>query len=253
MISIEYLPQTAFVFMLIFARLGTMIMLMPALGETVIPARVRLIFALLFCFIMMPLVADSYGKLPQTVAGLAIIVIGEVLIGLFVGMVARLIMSALHVAGNVIALQTGLAFAQNVDPTAGGHGVLFSNFMSLLAVTLIFATNLDHLLIAAMRDSYTLFQPGVVLPVGDFAQIAIKAVSGSFMLGVQLAAPFLVFGLVFYLGIGILSRLMPQIQVFFIAMPANIGLGFLMFMVLLGAMMTWFLEGFEGSLSVFVR
>lgn len=253
MISIEFLPQTAFVFMLVFARLGTTLMLLPALGETMIPARVRLIFALLLTFIMMPLVSSAYGKLPESVAGLAVLVIGEVLIGLFIGMIARLIMSALHVAGNIIALQTGLAFAQNVDPTAGGHGVLFSNFMSLLAVTLIFATNLDHLMIAAMRDSYSLFEPGVMLPTGDFAQMAIKAVSGAFRLGLQLAAPFLVFGLIFYLGIGILSRLMPQIQVFFIAMPANIALGFLMFMVLLGAMMTWFLEGFESSIAVFVR
>ncbi len=252
MITIDFLPQTAFTFMLIFSRLAAMLMLMPALGETSIPANVRLILALLLTFVMMPLVASSYGAIPDTVPGLAFIVLTEVAIGLFIGGAARIIMSALHVAGNIVALQMSLAFAQNVDPTQGQQGVLISNFLSLTAVTLIFATNLDHLMIAAMRDSYELFVPGQPIPVGDFSQMAVKFVSGAFKLGLQLAAPFLVFGLIFYLGIGILSRLMPQIQIFFIAMPANIMLGFVLLLFLLGAMMTWFLQGFEQSISMFV-
>lgn len=252
MITIDFLPQTAFTFMLIFSRLAAMLMLMPALGETSIPANVRLILALLLTFVMMPLVASSYGAIPDTVPGLAFIVLTEVAIGLFIGGAARIVMSALHVAGNIVALQMSLAFAQNVDPTQGQQGVLISNFLSLTAVTLIFATNLDHLMIAAMRDSYELFVPGQPIPVGDFSQMAVKFVSGAFKLGLQLAAPFLVFGLIFYLGIGILSRLMPQIQIFFIAMPANIMLGFVLLLFLLGAMMTWFLQGFEQSISMFV-
>ncbi len=251
MITIDFLPQTAFTFMLIFSRLAAMIMLMPALGETSIPAQVRLVMAFLLSLVMMPLVASTYGAIPVTVPGLAFIVFTEIAVGLFIGGVARIIMSALHVAGNIIALQMSLAFAQNVDPTQGQQGVLISNFLSLLAVTLIFATNLDHLLIAAMRDSYEIFVPGQAIPVGDFSQMAVKLVSDAFRIGLQLAAPFLVFGLVFYVGIGLLSRLMPQIQIFFIAMPANITLGLVLLLFLLGAMMTWFLQAFEQSISMF--
>ena len=251
MITIDFLPQTAFTFMLIFSRLAAMIMLMPALGETSIPAQVRLVMAFLLSLVMMPLVASTYGAIPVTVTGLAFIVFTEIAVGLFIGGVARIIMSALHVAGNIIALQMSLAFAQNVDPTQGQQGVLISNFLSLLAVTLIFATNLDHLLIAAMRDSYEIFVPGQAIPVGDFSQMAVKLVSDAFRIGLQLAAPFLVFGLVFYVGIGLLSRLMPQIQIFFIAMPANITLGLVLLLFLLGAMMTWFLQAFEQSISMF--
>lgn len=253
MINIEFLPQTGFVFMLVFSRLGAMIMLMPALGEISVPTRVRLILALLLSGIMMPLVADTYSAIPLTVIGLGIAVIYEILIGIFIGMSAQIVMSALHVAGNIIAMQTGLAFAQNVDPTQGTQSAIIASFLSMLAVTLIFATDLHHLLIAAMRDSYVLFKPGEVLPVGDFLQMAIKAVSGAFVLGVQLSAPFVVFGLVFYIGLGLLSKLMPQIQIFFIAMPANIGLGFALLFLILGAMMTWFLNGFEQTISVFIH
>jgi flagellar biosynthetic protein FliR len=253
MISIEFLPQTGFVFMLVFSRLGAMIMLMPAIGEMAVPTRIRLILALILSAIMMPLVSDTYSAIPLTVPGLALAVIYEILIGIFIGMSAQIVMSALHVAGNIIAMQTGLAFAQNVDPTQGTQSAIVASFLSMLAVTLIFATDLHHLLIAAVRDSYVLFKPGEILPVGDFLQMAIKAVSGAFVLGVQLSAPFVVFGLIFYIGLGLLSKLMPQIQIFFIAMPANIGLGFALLFLILGAMMTWFLQGFEQSLSVFVH
>lgn len=253
MISIELLPQTGFVFMLVFSRLGAMIMLLPALGEVSIPGRIRLILALVICAVTLPLVSDTYSAIPETVPGLALTVIQEIAIGLFIGMSARLVMSALHVAGNIIALQTGLSFAQNVDPTQGSQSVIVTTFLSMLAVTLIFVTDLHHLMIAAMRDSYLIFRPGEIFPVGDFLEVAVKAVSAAFRLGVQLSAPFLVFGLVFYLGLGILSRLMPQIQIFFIAMPANIGLGFALLSLLLGAMMMWFLEGFEQTMAVFVR
>ena len=252
-LSINILPDTAFVFLLVFARLGSMIMMMPAIGENGIPARVRLIMALLLTALIMPLVAGSYGKLPETITGTAMLIVFEIAVGIFIGMAARLIMAALHVAGNIIALQMSLAFAQNVDPSQGHQGVLVANFLNLLAIALIFATDMDHMLIAAMRDSYELFKPGQYLPVGDFSQMAVETFSHAFRLGLQLAAPFLVFGLIFYLGIGVISRLMPQIQIFFIAMPANITLGLVLLMVLLGAMMTWFLDSFESTVMLFVH
>ncbi|MDO8289015.1 MAG: flagellar biosynthetic protein FliR [Parvibaculum sp.] len=253
MFTVELLPQTAFVFMLIFARVSSMVMLMPAIGEASIPMQIRIILSMLLSFILYPLVSESYSAVPPTVPGLAMTVFYEILIGIFIGMSMRLVMSALHVAGNIIAMQTGLAFAQNIDPSQGTQSALVANFLNMLAVTLIFATGLHHLLIAAMRDSYILFQPGDIFPVGDFLQLAVKMMSGAFELGVQLAAPFVVFGLVFYIGIGLLSKLMPQIQIFFIAMPANIGFGLALLFLILGAMMTWFLQGFEQTLHMFVH
>ena len=110
-----------------------------------------------------------------------------------------------------------------------------ATFLSVVAVALIFAFDLHHLLIRAIADSYTLFRPGGGLPTGDFAALAVKVVAESFLVAIQLAAPFLVFGLVFYVGLGILSRLMPQVQIFFVAMPANILLGFVILMLLMGS------------------
>lgn len=250
--SFDLAPHTAYVFILVFSRIGTMVMLMPALGEVSVSSRVRLTFALVLTGVMMPLVQGEYAPMSANVPSVAWAVISEMLVGFFIGSMSRLIMSGLQVAGTVIAFQTGLAFAQNVDPTQGIQTALVGSFLSMLAVTMIFATDLHFLLIGAMRDSYVLFRPGDVLPLSDIVETAISIVSGAFRLGIQIAAPFLVFGLIFYLALGILSKLMPQVQIFFVAMPANIMLGFALLAVLMGGLMTWFLAFFEETIGLFL-
>ncbi len=251
--TLTFLPGTAMVFMLIFARLGSMIMVMPAIGDAFVSPRVRLGFALAMTLVMMPLVRDTYGPVAGTFGLVLGALLGEIVVGVFVGLSARLIMSAVHVAGTAIAFQTGLAFAMNVDPSQGTQSALFGSFMAMLAAVLIFALDMHYLLIQAIHDSYQLFAPGKMLAWEGFAQMALRTVAGSFRVGLQMAAPFLIFGLIFYLGIGVLSRLMPQVQIFFIAMPANIMLGFLLLMLLVSSMMMWFFDHFATSMAEFVR
>ena len=162
------------------------------------------------------------------------LLVEEILIGAMLGLTARLTISALEVAGAVIAQQLGLGFVTAVDPTQGEQGAIVGNFLTMLGITLVFATDMHHLVIAALNDSYTLFAPGEVPAVGDAAALITKIVAGAFRIGIQLSAPFLVFGLMFNIGLGVLSRLMPQMQVFFVALPLSILLG-LMFLVLVSA------------------
>jgi flagellar biosynthetic protein FliR len=104
--------------------------------------------------------------------------------------------------------------------------------------------------LAAIYDSYMVFSPTDPLMFDDAAQMAVKSVGAAFVIGVQMSAPFIVFGLVFNIGLGLLSRLMPQLQVFFIAMPAQIGLGLVLLAVLLTMMMGWYLTHFEAELAM---
>jgi flagellar biosynthetic protein FliR len=169
------------------------------------------------------------------------VLIQEVLIGAVLGLTARLALSALIVAGTAIAFQLGLGFSMAVDPTQDQQSVLVSNFLAILGVALIFATDMHHLAIGALDESYAIFKPGTALPSGDVAQLMISTVSGAFRVGIQLAAPFLVFGILFNVGLGVLARLMPQLQVFFLGLPASIMIGFAILLVLVGALMTTFL------------
>jgi len=251
-IELDFLPQTAFAFLMVFARIGAISMALPGIGDRTVPPRVRLVFALSLSLIMLPLMLDLLPTLPRALNAMAAALVGELLIGLAIGFAVRLIISVIQIAGMAIASQTGLAFAQSVDPTLGSQGTMVSSFLAVLAVAMIFATDLHHLMLKAMYDSYTLFKPGTGFPSGDFAHAALDTVETGFRVAVQLAAPFLVFGLIFYLGLGVLTRLIPQVQVFFVAMPANIAIGFILLLLLIGTLMMWFLEFFAQALQPFL-
>ena len=249
-VNISFLPSLAAVFLLMFARLGTMAMLMPGLGERGVPTRVRLVIAVVLTLVLMPIYRDAYtADLSGGFAPILGVLIQEVLIGAVLGLTARLALSALVIAGTVIAYQLGLGFSMAIDPTQDQQSVLISNFLAILGVALIFATDMHHLAIGALDESYNLFKPGSVLPTGDIAELMIATVSGAFRVGIQLAAPFLVFGILFNVGLGVLTRLMPQLQVFFLGLPASILLGFALLMILIGLLMGTFLQYLGSVLS----
>jgi flagellar biosynthetic protein FliR len=247
-VDISVLPALAATFMLIFARIGTMVMMMPGLGEMNVPVRVRLTIALMLSAIFLPLHQAAY-VIDLRAPGPVLLLLGqELLVGAVLGMTARLTMSALQIAGAVVAQQMGLGFVTAVDPTQGQQNAIVGNFLTVLGVTLIFATDLHHLVIAALNDSYRLFAPGTAFLLGDIASLVTRTIAAAFKVGIQLSAPFLVFGLLFNLGLGVLSRLMPQMQVYFVGMPLSILLGFLILLLVVGAMMGTFLDFLGGVL-----
>lgn len=253
-IHLPELSGLVLVYLLVFARTGAMVMLLPGIGEASVPPMVRLVLSLAISLALAPTVQSAYPQTaPASSMALVLLIAQEVTAGVLVGTMARIIMSSLNVAGTLIATQTGLAYAQTVDPTShGDQSAVIGNFFSLLAVVLIFATNLHHLAIGAIQGSYALLPPGQPLPTGDIAELAIRLVSGSFALGFQLAAPFIVFGFALYAALGVLARLMPQMQIFFVAMPVNIMTGLVLLMLLLGTMMTVFLNYYAEQMGTFI-
>jgi flagellar biosynthetic protein FliR len=241
-IDISFLPGLAAAFVLTFARVGAMVMLMPGIGETNLPARVRLGIVLLLSGILVPLHRNDYTVDLTSLGPLITILFQELIIGAMLGLTGRLAISALQVAGAVIAQQLGLGFVTAVDPTQNEQGAIVGNFLTLLGITLVFATNMHYLVIAAINDSYTLFKPGEMPLVGDAAQHITQVIATAFRIGIQLSAPFLAFGLLFNLGLGVLSRLMPQMQVFFIGLPLSILLGLLLLILVMGTMMGIFVD-----------
>src|SRR5438876_843389 len=146
--NVSFLPAYGAAFMLMFARIGTMVMLLPGVGELSVPSRVRLVVALILTAVLFPLHQAAY-TIDLRSPGPVLIALGqELLIGVVLGMTARLTISALQTAGSVIAQQLGLGFVTAVDPTQGQQGIIVGNFLTLLGVTMIFATDLHHLVIA---------------------------------------------------------------------------------------------------------
>ena len=245
-IDITLLPALAATFMLVFARIGAMVMLLPGLGEANIPVRIKLAIAILLTLVILPLHRAAYNIDMQSITALLVLMMHEIVIGIVLGATARVTLSALQVAGSVIAQQLGLGFVTTVDPTQGQQGLLIGNFLTILGLTLLFATDSHHLVIAALNDSYSIFAPGEAMVSGDVASLATSAFTAAFKIGIQLSAPFLVFGIVFNIGLGVLARLMPQMQVYFVGVPLSILFGFLILALVLVTMMGTFLEYFIG-------
>lgn len=237
---------------LVFVRVGAIVMLIPGLGETAVPPRIRLSFALLLTLAMTPIVAGRLPGLPGTVGAMGGFILREAIVGLMLGALLRMLLAALAVAGEIIAIQTSLSFAQTANPAAP-PGTTVSAFLSLLGLTLIFATGMHQLFIGAIVNSYALFGPTRPILMGDALTLAVRTMGEAFAVGVQLAAPVMVFSLVFNAAAGLVGRVMPQFQVFFAATPLNVILGLSVFALSLGVVGLVWMARYRDLLGVFLR
>lgn len=246
------LPVEVFAVFLVFARVGAFLLVMPTIGEAYISPRIRLALALTITLVLAPAVLPVIPAEPPGALGLFLLVAAEIVVGLFLALIVRIYVMALSTAGTVIAFQTGFANAVLFNPGLADQGSLPAVFLTLLGALLILVTDLHHLMLMGLADSYSLFRPGDPLMPGDMADLIARTVADSFALGIQLSAPFIVVITVFYVLLGVLSRLMPQLQIFFIALPAQIMLGLGVFLVTLSSMMLWFLEVLTDNLGGFL-
>ncbi|MBL4790385.1 MAG: flagellar type III secretion system protein FliR [Kordiimonadaceae bacterium] len=244
----EILPNEAFGFILVTIRLSALVMLVPVFSESSIPTRIRVGFALAVSFIVYSTIKTQLPPIPASVFDLTNLMVHELIIGSMLGLSIRVLMSAIHTAGTVIAFQTGLAAARAFDPSQGQQSVVVAAFLNLVAITLILTTDLHHLMLQGMAFSFEKFPIGEQIPMADFATMVTQHVSGAFFLGFQMASPFIVYGMIFNLGLGLVARMVPGFQVFFVGMPINIFLGFAMMSIVLGSLMTLFLGKFEALL-----
>jgi flagellar biosynthesis protein FliR len=237
---------------LVFSRIGSFVMVMPGVSQGNVPPLIRLSFALVLAMCIGPIAQPYLPVEPATVDGTAFYIGREVLIGLAIGGLLQIFLTSMTAAGEFVSLQTTLAFARTANPTGAAPGTTLSTFLTLMGVTLIFDTNLHRLFIAAMAHSYTLFPPMRSLPLNDAAALAAQTVSKSFGLGLQLAAPVVVFALVFNVATGLVGRMMPQVQIFFVATPLSLLLGLSIFALSLGGIGVVWSGAYEDFLRNFV-
>lgn len=241
----NYQIADSFVFalLLIFCRVGTFCMFVPAIGDMAIPMRIRLVFAILLSFLIMTVITDQIPAKPTALVDFVILIFNEVAIGLSIGIAIKVIQSALHVMGLTFAYQSGLSSGTIFDPSQASQGSIYGNFLTITFVVLLLATDMHLNILRSIRFSYDVFGFGFFSKnYADFVNLIVRVSSDAFNVGVRLSAPFLVVGVLANLGAGVLSRLMPQMQVFFILMPAQIFIHSIIFMVTMGAALMWFVE-----------
>ncbi|MEO1018031.1 MAG: flagellar biosynthetic protein FliR [Pseudomonadota bacterium] len=243
------LDQEVFAALLVFARLGSALMVAPGFGEAYISFRVRLLFAIALSLLAMPLLGDRLPALPPDFLAMAILVIREIIVGLLIGTILRLALMAIHFAGGVIAMQSGLAAATFFDPSEGTQSALTSNYLTIAALTMMFATDMHLLLLQGLVASYAPIAPLDGHAFNDAISFLIEHSSAALLWGVRFAAPLLVVSLVFQLLMGVLNRLMPTFQVFFVAIPLQLMLSFGVIALGLGAILFGFITLLEQSIA----
>ncbi len=248
----QFLVQGVFAFMLTFVRIGTAMMIMPGVGDSFTPQNIRLYIALGLSLVLSPLVLPYLPDPVPTTLVLFSLIVMEFVIGLFFGTIARIFMAALDTAGMVISTMSGLGNAQVFNPGSATQGSLAGALLSVTGVILLFATNMHHLLIYGLVGSYELFPVGSIPDSGSMAEMISRAMAASFLVGIQIASPFIVISLLVYVGMGVLTRLMPQIQVFLIALPSQIMLSFVTLSLTISAILLFWLSKFEDSMLFFL-
>jgi flagellar biosynthetic protein FliR len=243
--------QQVFTGGMIFARVAAIVMLIPGIGESFIPSRIRLSIAFTMTLAFYPVLAVGAPLVPGSVGDLAGDVIKEMLIGLMIGSVLRLFMNVLAVTGEIVSIQTTLSFAQTANPTQATPSTTLGTFLGLLALVLIMSTNLHHMFISAIVRSYTVFPFRRAVPVSDAGLLVIQTVSKSFALGLQLSAPVMVFAFIFNIATGLVGRVMPQFQVFFVASPLLVLSSLSVFALSLGVIGMVFIDRYRELLQVF--
>lgn len=237
-----FVSGIVFGYLLVFARLGSAMLFMPAFGETQIPTTSRLAFALVLSLALYPIIPTP-SRAPTEAAPMFIMLGSEITVGLWIGLSGRVLLSAMQFAGSQVGQVTGLANA--FGPSLGSFegATLMATFLLVGTVALMFLMDIHHIILRALIESYAIFPPGPLM-LGDMAEQMVKVGGHSLYIGTAIAAPFFVMGVILNLGMGLANRMMPQLPVFFVGAPLLIIVGFLIFAAAAPSMFEFFLEDF---------
>ena len=244
-----FLAGLVFSYFLVFARIGSALMFMPGFGEIQIPIRARLSFALVLCAALLPVV-QLPANIPDSLVGMALLLGSEVTVGLWMGLMGRVLLASMQFAGYQIGQVSGLANA--FGPSFGSFegATMVATLMLISAVAMVFITDTHHIILMALLSSYSVFPPGLII-LSDLADQMVRAGAQSLYIGAAIAAPFFVMGVILNLGMGLTNRLMPQLPVFFVAAPMLIGVGLLIFALSMPSIMAFYIERFQDWLMGF--
>ncbi|MCE2993076.1 MAG: flagellar biosynthetic protein FliR [Candidatus Jidaibacter sp.] len=236
--------------LIIFCRIGTFCIFLPPVGEMNISQRIRLLFGVMFSYVVALTIFNNIPLYPKSTLQFFLLIFQEIFIGISFGVIVRALLSAMHVLGMTFSLQSGLSMGMIFDPSQGSQGSIFGSLLSMTFLVLFMIADGHLKLIEVINQSYDAFPIGSFFSnSGSFIEAGLRACSDAFNIGVQLAAPYIVVGIAINIAFGVLSRIMPQMQVFFIMLPAQILAHLFVFFIAIGSGMLWFLGYYQEHLT----
>jgi flagellar biosynthesis protein FliR len=228
LLSVEYI-LAAF---LIFVRVSSMVMTAPFFNSASFPGMVKIFFSLITSILLFPAIPAENVMIPTDSGALFLVttIVIEILVGVALGLIGQLIFAGLEMAGRLISLKIVLAFADVVDTMSQQQTTYISNLFTMLAVLVFLSIDGDKVYLNALVQSFE------VIPVNE-AQIHLvgpyflDVATYLFVIGVQIASPFLVVLFLLDLSLAIFARIMPQANIMFIALPLKLGIGITLLML----------------------
>jgi flagellar biosynthesis protein FliR len=239
------------VFILLFVRIGALIAVAPVLGHSNVPLQVKIAIGLFISYVMYPLIIQSGPVIDTALIPFALMAVQEVIVGLLIGFAMALIFAGVQYAGNIMAFNMGLYFANVFDPESSQQIPVLSTFMYLFTMLIFVLVNGHHAMIQALLLSYA------SAPIGEFAlsggvlEGLVNIGGMMFVTAVMLSAPILVALFLVNVGFGLLARVVPRMNVFIISFPLKIGMGMVILlttMPMLAFVFKKILTGFQNNL-----
>ncbi len=232
------------IYLYVFARVSGFVLGMPFLSQAEIPMRLRAITALGITLIFVLIPKPNYYPQLQAYIPLLLLMLSEGLLGFFIGLVARFALAAMEYAGFIIGFTAGLSTASLFNPSQANQGTVVSLFLSIAALTSFLVLDGHHFLFKALHDSFTLIPVDwlkIDTPFSrDMVQGMIRITQDIMAIGLRLSIPFLLVNVVLQLGMGIMNKLIPQVQVFFMTISIQVLLGGFLLLLTIGSILIFF-------------
>jgi len=238
-------PEEIIRFLLVMLRISALIILMPVLGHRLVPAPVKIGLMGFMSFLIYPLVKSTLPQIPASPELLAVLAGQEILIAGMMAMLAQLIFSAAQFAGQIMSYQMGLAIANVFDPASSAQIAIVGQFATLLAMLVWLASGAQNTFLMALIDSFRLLPIGHPWQINGWGALN-NAAANLFSLALRLAAPMMLLLFFLYVALGLLSRAVPQIQVFFVSFPLTVAMGLLVFALAIPAIVSLMRNSFAG-------
>lgn len=215
-------------FVLMFARVGALIIFTPILGSTNVPSQAKIGLAFFVTLMLFPLVPFKVVEFPKGLFSLTLLISSELLIGMIIGFAVRLLMSIVQIAGTIIDFQIGFGIVNVIDPVTSLQVSVIAQFQNILAFLIFLSINAHHMVLNSIASSFQLIPLLGFEFSGDMINIFMNMIRDVFMLSVKIAAPLIATLLFTNVALGMVARTVPQMNVFIVGFPLQIGLGLFM-------------------------
>jgi flagellar biosynthetic protein FliR len=232
-------------FLIVLARVAGFVSAIPVVISEQAPARVKTGLVVAIALVLFPVMRESLPVLSYTTPAFILFVTAELLLGLLLGLVSRLIFTAVEFGATVIGFQMGFAAANVFDPQNERQVSLISQFQNVFAILIFLALNGHFIFLQTAVMSYKLLPPGQFNFSGEAVPYLMELGSHMFRLGVQFSAPVLAVLLLSGLILGVLARVFPQLNVFLLSFPLNIGISFIVIALTLNLLATLLRQEFD--------